>query len=130
MTRRGVSLIETLLVIFTITVALGAFLFAVTRWLSDIQQNRVGLLAATAVNRRLESLRHQPFAQVTALAPSTPFTEGLEGIPGAQGTVFVCAAYDPALGVCSASGDPNIRQVTVTASVGGRAWRLVTLVSQ
>lgn len=123
----GSTLIEVLFIVFWLVVVLAALLFSMTFGLTNLREHQRELLAKTALIRRMELLHHQAFNAIA----SGPFTEGLELLPGATGTVSVCT-YNPTTQACvSGFGLPTLKRVTVTVSLSAdRMWRSVTLVSR
>ena len=99
----------------TIVIAGTVALFTLTYAMRQIGENQVRLMANIAMTSQMETLRSQTFAQIAALAPSTPFNLG--ALPTATGMIYVCD-FNPATSVCDGGGRTNIKLVTVTVSMG------------
>ena len=139
--RSGLTLIEVLLSVFVLAVAVAAVISATTHTLVGIRQNEVGILATNAVVRKMELLKNLPFDDpsgtndLVGQAPTTPFADGLEALPGATGTIAVCD-YDlsqnpPPCETTLPFGNTNVLRVTVSVTVSaGRTFQLATLVSR
>jgi len=120
--RQAFTLLEIPVILLTVGVAIAAAISALTHGLSGIRRNSSILIAKTAVMRQMELQRNRTFDQILALAPSTPFTIGLESLPGATGAVYVENPY---------LGSANLLNMTVRVTDDhGQVWREATLISR
>lgn len=157
--RSGLTLIETLATVSLLTVVVLTCSSLITNDLANTRMTRWDNLARAAALAEIERLKALPWSQIAALPPYAPLTQpdgdpangipangiadGLEGIPGAAGGVYV-ADYD-----IDGDGtlDANVKQITVSVSVYGNqnilgglgtppvgslrsVWRVSTVVSQ
>ncbi|MBI4003598.1 MAG: prepilin-type N-terminal cleavage/methylation domain-containing protein [Candidatus Omnitrophica bacterium] len=131
---RGLTLLECLISILVLAVAVFTFVSNLTHLVVLIRQNKMALLAKTAVQREMERRESQGFFTISALCLSNPnafapTADGISPIPGATGQILVCD-YDPATGNCSGCGTSAIKKLTVTVSLGpSRVYRLTSLFS-
>ena len=118
---KGFTLSEVLVAVVLLSIGIVSVLFNLSQGIIHLRENHGGLVAKAAIRRQIESLHNQPFAQVAALPPFSPFTIGLESLDNAQGMVWV--EQD--------NGRADLLKVTVTVSIGaGRSFRIATLISR
>ena len=121
--QRGFTLAEALVAVAILAIVLATTLFAVTQGMRGLRENGNMVVARAAASRQMELLRNKPFADLLPLN-GQDFTNDLpESLP------------DPKEGKIYVDVEPNtvnqdLLRVTVTVSVSGRSWQLVSLLSQ
>lgn len=115
------TLLELLATIMVVAISLLSIISSLSHGIVTMRHNNLDLLAKTACRRQMERMRNLPFTDIATLIPSSPFTEGLEAIPGATGRIYVCDynpnTTPPTCDTTAPFGDTNILRVTVTVSV-------------